>query len=277
MLENLPALLLPGAVGLMLWRLCVAPRLAPSDGGDPGLAGRSEVDDPGQHPSNPALLLLFLLGWLGIQLLALGAQAILQLDLDELGLRGMLALQTGATLGGVAFVLLLARRRHGGLGALGLRGARPGLTLLAALAGWLAFLPLLELCAQLNAAALRWVGEPVVVQDYLSRFGAEGGASSPGVWLAIGVVLPVCEELLFRGALFGGLRGALHPGGAMLLSGLVFGAAHAPAVILPVTALGVLLAWLYARTGSLAAPCLVHILQNTTTLIVSTYWPELSP
>ncbi len=83
--------------------------------------------------------------------------------------------------------------------------------------------------------------------------------------LVVGLA-PISEELFFRGFLFGGLRGRLSFWPAALISGVFFGLIHllggTLAVIPPLAAFGVLLAWLYERTGSIGPPILMHALQN---------------
>ena len=83
--------------------------------------------------------------------------------------------------------------------------------------------------------------------------------------LVVGLA-PISEELFFRGFLFGGLRGRLSFWPAALISGIFFGSIHllggSIEVIPPLAAFGVLLAWLYERTGSLGPPMLMHALQN---------------
>jgi membrane protease YdiL (CAAX protease family) len=74
---------------------------------------------------------------------------------------------------------------------------------------------------------------------------------------------PVAEELLFRGYVFGGLarRWGFWP--AALLSGAIFSANHLdPGSFLPFWGVGVLLAWLFWRTGSLWASIVMHLCFN---------------
>jgi len=89
----------------------------------------------------------------------------------------------------------------------------------------------------------------------------------PG-WLWYGALVtclgaPLMEELFFRGMLFPALRAKCSFGWAAVLSGVLFGALHGNWVaLLPITVLGVLLAYLYERTGTLLASLLVHALHN---------------
>ena len=78
------------------------------------------------------------------------------------------------------------------------------------------------------------------------------------------VIAPVAEELFFRGVLFAAVRQRLSRGWAILASGAAFALIHTnPVGFLPIMLIGSLLAYLYERTGSLAAPIAVHILHNT--------------
>jgi len=86
-----------------------------------------------------------------------------------------------------------------------------------------------------------------------------------GLGLLVVLAAPVAEEVFFRGFLFGGLRGRMSFWPAAAVSGLLFGLVHLPGGPLqvpPLAVFGVLLAWLYERTGSLWPPILMHAIQN---------------
>ncbi len=85
--------------------------------------------------------------------------------------------------------------------------------------------------------------------------------------LVTAVAAPLCEEAFFRGMLFHLLRRRAPLWAAVLLSAIAFGLAHAsPAVslaLLPVFAyMGIVLALVYAWTGSLTNTVLLHALNN---------------
>lgn len=83
--------------------------------------------------------------------------------------------------------------------------------------------------------------------------------------LLVVLAAPISEEVFFRGFLFGGLRGRFSFWPAALISGILFGLVHLPGGPLqvpPLAVFGVLLAWLYERTGSLGPPILMHMIQN---------------
>jgi membrane protease YdiL (CAAX protease family) len=98
-----------------------------------------------------------------------------------------------------------------------------------------------------------------------------------GVGRTLGVVsvvllAPTVEELVYRGVLFRALLVRVGTWPAALLSGVVFGLAHVglphPAQYLALSVLGVLLALLYRRTGSLLAVVAAHAVFNLVTVVL---------
>lgn len=78
------------------------------------------------------------------------------------------------------------------------------------------------------------------------------------------VVAPVCEEILFRGFLFNGLRARLGTWGAAIVSSLIFGGLHYYSWfgIATIALFGMLACWVFVRTGSLWPGILLHALSN---------------
>ncbi|MFA5094684.1 MAG: CPBP family intramembrane glutamic endopeptidase [Candidatus Omnitrophota bacterium] len=76
---------------------------------------------------------------------------------------------------------------------------------------------------------------------------------------------PVMEELFFRGFAYPVVRKKMGARNAIILVSLVFSLLHLNIVsFFPILALGILLAYLYEKTGSII-PCIaVHIVHNTT-------------
>lgn len=79
---------------------------------------------------------------------------------------------------------------------------------------------------------------------------------------------PLCEELVFRGALFRHLRSRLALPIAAILSAMIFGMMHGYALIqlIPVTVLGFNFALIRAWRGSLVGPIAAHALNNAVVL-----------
>jgi membrane protease YdiL (CAAX protease family) len=116
-------------------------------------------------------------------------------------------------------------------------------------------------------------GEPHQ-QDVGSDLGLDQGplAATAAVVLIAGAA-PFAEESFFRGFFFGGLRSKLPTWSAALISGLVFGAVHAPegpTAVVPLALLGIALALLYERTGSIWPCIFAHCLNNSLALAVGT-------
>ncbi len=102
-------------------------------------------------------------------------------------------------------------------------------------------------------------------------------APDPGrlVWLLFLVALTpaVCEEAVFRGVLLGGTRGRMSPARFIVLNAVVFGAFHLSIEtafrFLPTAWLGLLLAWVVWRTGSIWTGVLMHFVNNASVVVLA--------
>ncbi len=84
----------------------------------------------------------------------------------------------------------------------------------------------------------------------------------------VGIVVPVGEEVFFRGLAFGALRRSLGRHLAVALSALFFAAAHVHAIeLLPIALLGAILAYTYEFTGSLVPGMIAHGINNVAALL----------
>ncbi len=96
----------------------------------------------------------------------------------------------------------------------------------------------------------------------------------PGaLWLCAVVIAPVAEELFFRGVCQTALNHVFRRRWlSTVLVGSAFGLAHLqqPHVVAPLIVLGVILGYVYERTGSLVAPITLHLLFNFKTMLFST-------
>lgn len=96
---------------------------------------------------------------------------------------------------------------------------------------------------------------------------AMAAARQRGWVLALAVVAaPLCEEFIFRGLIYGGLRRSMNAVPAMLASAAIFAVIHPPLSMLPVFVLGMCTAWTYERSKTLLAPMLVHAVYNAVVL-----------
>ena len=93
--------------------------------------------------------------------------------------------------------------------------------------------------------------------------GAQSLGGVPLALLIVSVLVPIMEELVFRGCLLGGLSRHLSFGWANFLQAIVFAAFHQDSKhFVFLFALGAIAGWLAKRTKGLAMPILLHALNN---------------
>jgi membrane protease YdiL (CAAX protease family) len=104
-------------------------------------------------------------------------------------------------------------------------------------------------------------------QDIVGEFPHTTAGVVLFVVLAV-VMAPVFEEIFFRGFLFRGFAGAWGWGVGAVVSAAIFGLAHLQLdVFVPLFTLGLLLAWVYKRTGSLWTNISLHALFNALSVL----------
>jgi len=99
---------------------------------------------------------------------------------------------------------------------------------------------------------------------WLAEHGDYGTDNSPlGAFLFLLIVAPVSEELLFRGILLRGFVARYGERAAIPLSAVLFALAHVyPIKFLSTYLLGILLAWLTVRFGSIWPAVMAHTMNN---------------
>lgn len=90
------------------------------------------------------------------------------------------------------------------------------------------------------------------------------------LFLYIGILIPVAEELFFRGVVFGWLRSRFDFWPANLATALAFGLIHMQSVEVSAALMagGLVLGWLYEKSGSLLPAILAHQAFNTAGLLL---------
>lgn len=167
--------------------------------------------------------------------------------------------------GALVLVLFLLGRRLLRVRASDLGLRRPSVAALAfaaLVAGglWLASIAV-------NALQVRALGPNP--QSLVVSVGAHSGPVALLMDLATGaIVAPFAEELLYRGLIFGGLAQRVPLGAAAAVSAFLFALSHGLGVIAPIFILGLGLAWIYARTGTLWAAMTAHALVNAISLVL---------
>ena len=87
--------------------------------------------------------------------------------------------------------------------------------------------------------------------------------------LFIGLVIPVCEELIFRGLIYMRMRQYANVNSAIMVQALIFALMHGNmAQGIYAFILGVLLAYVFEKYGSLKAPVLVHVSANLLSVVM---------
>lgn len=93
----------------------------------------------------------------------------------------------------------------------------------------------------------------------------------------IALIPSICEEILFRGYVLRSLERSWGVWSAILVSGLLFGLFHLQLTnLLPLAALGVLLAFLTWRSNSLFPAVVAHLVNNGGAVLMAVIAPELA-
>jgi membrane protease YdiL (CAAX protease family) len=88
--------------------------------------------------------------------------------------------------------------------------------------------------------------------------------------MVVGIVVPIFEEILFRGIVFNELRKQLSLAAAVMVQGVIFGIYHMNLLQgIYGTILGILAALVYIWYNSIWAPILVHASFNTLSVLMS--------
>lgn len=190
-------------------------------------------------------------------------------DIESLGARLVLQVALATSLIAVSVIAVQGAQlipRTSPLAALGVRRPlRPAVA--AAILAYLAYI-----AAALVIASLLNPEQ----EDVTRELGVdEGTLGAIAAGLLIVVAAPLSEEIFFRGFLFAGIRrSAGFVLGAVISAG-IWGLFHYTGpdswpVILQLSLFGVVLAWLYERTGSIWPPIAVHAFNNAVAFTVLT-------
>lgn len=160
---------------------------------------------------------------------------------------------------------------------LGVRRSHPGAIGLGLLVGLAAKIP----AEQLNLVIERFLPRTPEETERLSEmFRAESSLHRAALFLVIAVLVPISEEIFFRGAIYGALRRSKTPEfSAALVTALGFAFCHADArQLLPILLMASLLGALRTLSGSLLPGIAAHIGFNGMAILGATYeiLPEVS-
>lgn len=126
------------------------------------------------------------------------------------------------------------------------------------------YIPYVIISCALSIIGLDFINEIINLPNIVEVEMSNMAHSAVGI-IDIAVVGPICEEIMFREGICGGLlRSGAKPWTAILVSAALFGIIHInPAQVPFAMAVGVMLAILYYKTNSLIPPTIIHIMNNT--------------
>ena len=122
-------------------------------------------------------------------------------------------------------------------------------------------------------ALLEWLNLPDVNAALFAEM-----LSSPWGYVALCLLAPLAEEVVFRGAILRSLMGSLRSSWvAIALSAILFALVHAnPAQMPHAFLIGLLMGWMYYRTGSILPGVLLHWVNNTVAYVSVNIMPGMS-
>lgn len=90
------------------------------------------------------------------------------------------------------------------------------------------------------------------------------------LFFGVAIVTPFGEEFFFRGFLYNAAKRRLGVPGGIVLSAVVFAVVHGgPLLVIAIIPMGILLAVMYERSGSLWVPIIMHALNNGLALVLT--------
>jgi hypothetical protein len=116
-------------------------------------------------------------------------------------------------------------------------------------------------------------GAPIENPQVEAISGGQAFSSATLFWmlLLIAGLVPIAEELLFRGMLYPLLRARMGPAAAIVLNAAIFALAHVLPILIPALfVVGLLLAFLREWSGSVVPCILYHMLQNAISTLAIT-------
>src|SRR6266480_53374 len=216
------------------------------------------------------LLFTLLLGGIFANLLA-SARADVSVDAGSQVVNFAVSLCLYGTI--LALVHLMVRARGASWRtAFGFRSTRQFSALLMAMGVTFIVLPIARCLKTLSVALMDRIHLKAVPQQAVQMLQTDVSVGSQ-VFLGVLAILvaPLTEEILFRGILYPFVKQRGYPKAALLGSAILFGALHLNLMtFVPLTFLGLILAWLYDSTDNLVAPIFAHSLFNLDNFLQAT-------
>ncbi|MDD4956445.1 MAG: CPBP family intramembrane metalloprotease [Candidatus Omnitrophica bacterium] len=172
---------------------------------------------------------------------------------------------------GIGVIYCFIRKKYGqAMDSIGLSPGHGFVSVMYGLAGYVALLPVLVVVIMITYVVVKITGYQPPVQPIVELFLEE--KADYILWFTVvfaAVFGPVAEEVFFRGFMYSALRNRFGMLPSMLVTASIFSVLHAHLVgLLPILALGMLLSYLYERTGSIIPSITVHITHNLVMLLL---------
>ena len=120
-----------------------------------------------------------------------------------------------------------------------------------------------------------WIQEQMPELPNLAEDTFDTLLGSPVGYVTIGLLAPLTEELVMRGAILRSLLKDMRPWLAIVLSALLFALVHMNPVQMPHAFLiGLLLGWMYWRTGSILPGVAYHWANNSVAFVLYHFYPS---
>lgn len=165
----------------------------------------------------------------------------------------------------VVFIIYFAiDQRKAGLRALGINLKNFSRNVFYGITGYISLVPVLILILIITAVVINVTKYTPERQPVVELFLKEkGGAFLAYTSLFAAIIGPIVEELFFRGFMYGALKKYIGIFWSMIATAALFAALHTHIVgFFPIFALGILLAYLYEKTGTLVSSITVHVIHN---------------
>jgi membrane protease YdiL (CAAX protease family) len=206
-------------------------------------------------------ILAVVLVLLSLQIVVGGAAQALDLDLESLLVALPLTIVWQG--GTAAFVLAVAARRRFGFAALGLRPGEHTWAVGYALTRYLGWGPFLFALLALTPMLLERVfGVAHEPQDVARMIALAQGPERWLVPLFAVLLIPLLEELMFRGFLQNALEPRIGAWPAVIVASLAFALMHGVTAAIPIFGLSLILGVVMLRTRRITACWFVHALHN---------------
>lgn len=113
-------------------------------------------------------------------------------------------------------------------------------------------------------------------QDQLLQNYLTGPNFLPLVLFHVSVVPAICEEIMYRGYIQTMFRRSMPVWAALALTGIIFGLYHVRMTqVIPLSVIGILLAYLTYASKSLYPAIAAHFLNNAGSVVAAFYYPEV--